>query len=97
MKVKRFENSKLNSTDEYIEMTAKEEYILSDVYENFLHIITSIPKGQKIFISNYARFNNNSSEAYNYPYVVHNILPDESYWREHSSWISKKNLLKYFE
>jgi len=100
MKIKKFESNnynKLNSNDEYIELTAKEDYVLYNGMDGFYHIKRSIPKGQKIFLSNYSKFNNPSSEPMNYPYIV-GILPEDPNWKDNDTfgWISKKDILKYF-
>ena len=100
MKVSKFNESnfnKLDSNNEYIELTAKEDYVIFDGKYGFYHIKKTIPKGQKIFLSNYSKFNDPQSEPINYPYVVNNYLPDD--WKDDETfgWISKKDIIKYFE
>lgn len=58
----------------------------------------AIPKGQSIFLSNYS-MNKNLGSPFNYPYIVDNKLPEDENWKDNETfgWISKEDVIKYFE
>ena len=95
--LKTFENidNKLKSTDEYIKLIAKEDYVIFDGRDGFYHIKKTIPKGQSIFLSNYYK-SATGGDPINYPYIVCDETPDYD-WGDKQGWISKKNVIKYFE